>query len=581
MGTVEKTNPKPAPEAQPDLAKTSRAPLADGAPEYLPARMLNEYAYCPRLGYMMWVQGEFADNVYTEDGRYQHRRVDVESGELPSEADGDAAPKTVRSVMLSSERERMIARVDLVEVEGRRAVPVDYKRSKAPDVPERAYEPERVQLCAQGLILADNGFECDRGVLYFAGSRERVEVAFTEALIARTRRLASDFRAAAELRKIPPPLDASPKCNGCSLVGICLPDETGALMEPRGSARKAPRRLVAPRDDALPVYVQNQGAYVSKSGDVIVIKEKRQKVAEARLFETSHLMLMGNVQISTQTVQELCRRGIPVVYTSYGGWFYGMTAGPCHKNIDLRLRQYRAADDRDQSLALARGFVSAKIRNCRTLLRRNAEGLERPVLDRLRKSARDAENAETVESLLGVEGFAAKVYFGSLPLMIKQNDIGGTFSFEGRNRRPPRDPVNAMLSLAYALLVKDLTVTLTAAGFDPYLGFFHRPRYGRPSLALDLMEELRPIICDSTVIGAINNGVVTRSDFTESGAGVALKSPARKAFIGAFERRMNQTIKHPVFGYEISYRRVLDVQARLLGRHLTGEIPEYPMFLTR
>jgi CRISPR-associated protein Cas1 len=290
---------------------------------------------------------------------------------------------------------------------------------------------------------------------------------------------------------------------------------------------------------------------------------------------------MGNVQISTQAVQELCRRNIPVVYTSYGGWFYGMTAGPYHKNIDLRLRQYGGAEDPRRCLTLARGFVSAKIRNCRTMLRRNAAGLDKSVLNRLRESAGDADTAETVESLLGVEGYAARVYFGALPKMMRGPGWDNAFSFEGRNRRPPLDPVNAMLSLAYSLLVKDLTVALTAAGFDPYLGFFHKPRYGRPSLALDLMEEFRPIVCDSVVIGVINNGVLTKSDFIESGSGVALKSHARKAFIAAYERRMNHTIRHPVFGYEISYRRVLDVQARLLGRYLTGEIPEYPKFLTR
>jgi CRISP-associated protein Cas1 len=577
---MEETSLKPAPEAQPGVAKASHAPLADEAPDYLPARMLNEYTYCPRLGYLMWVQGEFADNVYTEHGRFQHRRVDKESGTLET-SDDLSAPAVVRSVMLSSEPDQLIAKIDLVEIEGRRAVPVDYKRSKKPDVPEGAYEPERVQLCAQGLILKASGFECDHGVLYFVGSKERVEIAFTPELIARTRQLAKEFRALATSHRIPPPLDNSPKCNGCSLVGICLPDETGVLMESRGAPRVAPRNLVPPRDDALPVYVQNQGAYISKSGEVLHIKEKGKKVAEAKLFETSQVVLLGNVQVSTQTVQELCRRGIPIVYSSYGGWFYGMTGGAYHKNIDLRLHQYRAADDPVFSLKLARRFIGAKIRNCRTLLRRNAGDVDKKVLKRLRDLARDAELAVSAETLLGIEGYAAKCYFGELPKMIKQDRIKEGFSFEGRNRRPPVDPINAMMSMAYSLLVKELTVITTAAGFDPYLGFYHRPRYGRPSLSLDLMEEFRPIICDSTVISVVNNGVLTQKDFICTSAGVALKNNARKAFIQAYERRMNNLVTHPVFGYQISYRRILAVQARLLGRHVMGEIADFPSFLTR
>jgi CRISP-associated protein Cas1 len=563
------------------LKKTAPISPPRDAPSLIPARMLNEYAYCPRLGYMMWAQGEFADNEHTEDGRYKHRRVDSNEDALPEPGEDDAAPKVARSVLLSGEAAGIIARIDLLEVEGRRAVPVDYKRGKKPDIPGGVYEPERVQLCAQGIILRDNGFGCDRGVIYFVASKERVEVLFDEELVGRTLQLAREFAAVAASGRIPPPLDGSPKCNGCSLVGICLPDETGMLMEPEKASRKEPRRLIPARDDAMPVYVQVQGGYVSKSGDVLVIKEKGKKVAEAKLFETSQLTIMGNAQVTTQTVQELCRRGIPIIYTSSGGWYYGMTIGPMHKNVELRLHQYRAAGDPARSLYLAGRFVSSKIKNCRTLLRRNSGEVDDETLRRLKESASEAETAMSVESLLGVEGNAARVYFGAFSSMIKREGLEEGFDFTGRNRRPPKDPVNAMLSLAYSLLTKDLAVTLAAAGFDPHLGFFHKPRYGRPSLALDLMEEFRPLVADSTVIGAVNNGVVKPSDFVRAGDGVNLKPGARKAFIQAYERRMDQLIRHPVFGYQISYRRVLDVQARLLGRYLAGEISEYPEFTTR
>ena len=157
----------------------------------------------------------------------------------------------------------------------------------------------------------------------------------------------------------------------------------------------------------------------------------------------------------------------------------------------------------------------------------------------------------------------------------------GGFRFEHRNRRPPRDPVNAMLSFAYALLAKDWTIALAAAGLDPLLGFYHQPRFGRPALALDMMETFRPLVADSTVLWVVNNGVVTPGDFIARAGGVALKDHARREFIHAYERRVDVLVTHPVFNYRISYRRVFEVQARLLGRRLTGEIVQFPEFLTR
>ena len=155
------------------------------------------------------------------------------------------------------------------------------------------------------------------------------------------------------------------------------------------------------------------------------------------------------------------------------------------------------------------------------------------------------------------------------------------FDFDGRNRRPPRDPMNALLSFLYALLTKDWTRALLVAGLDPLLGYYHQPRFGRPALALDLMEEFRPLVADSAVLQILNTGVVTPDDFARTGGAAALLPPARKRVIYAYERRMDQLVTHPVFGYRISYRRILEVQARPFGRFLLGEIDEYPEFRTR
>ena len=163
----------------------------------------------------------------------------------------------------------------------------------------------------------------------------------------------------------------------------------------------------------------------------------------------------------------------------------------------------------------------------------------------------------------------------------EKRGVADGFDFNGRNRRPPRDPVNALLSFAYAMLTREWTVTLSAVGLDPYRGFYHQMRFARPALALDMMEPFRPLVADSAVIMAINNGEVKPEDFIVASTGCNLKATGRKRFIAAFERRMSQEVTHPVFNYRISYRRLFEVQARLLSRYLTGEIPRYPTFVTR
>lgn len=272
---------------------------------------------------------------------------------------------------------------------------------------------------------------------------------------------------------------------------------------------------------------------------------------------------------------ELMQRGIPVLHFTRGGWFQGLSAGHTHKNVQLRMRQFAWAEDRKKSLSIARALVYGKIRNCRTQIRRNDTKSPENALDRLEKLSKDARNASGIEKLLGIEGAAAEVYFGRLGQMLRA-DQG--FSFQNRNRRPPKDPVNAVLSYLYAVLAKDMFVSLLAVGFDPYLGFYHQPRYGRPALALDMMEEFRPVIADATTITLFNKGELSDKDFINTGIGVSLTSKGKKKVIAGYERRMEAEITHPLFGYSISYRRILEVQARLLSRTISGEIKEYPAF---
>jgi CRISPR-associated protein Cas1 len=556
----------------------------EGLPDALPARMLNEFVYCPRLFYLEWVQGEFVESADTLDGHRTHRKVDEERGELPKpEGWAEGLRVRARALSFSSERLGLVAKLDLLEDEEGKACPVDYKRGHGPGDGDGIWDADRVQLGVQMLLVRENGYPCERGYVYYAETKQRVALPWSEALeqlvletVVRAREVAADGR-------IPPPLVDSPKCPRCSLVGICLPDEVRLLSRgPNETVSVEVRPLLAAKDDALPLYVQAQGAMLAKQGDLLEIRQKGAVMATARLLEVSQVSLFGSVMVSAGALHELCERGVPVCHFSFGGWFYGITHGLSHKNVELRLGQFRAAENPPRALVIARGMISGKIRNGRTLLRRNHPGEIDAALSELSRVGNLVDTVDSAETLLALEGAAAKTYFAHFGGLLRANDDGtARFDFTARNRRPPGDPVNALLSFLYAILAKDAAVTLQSVGFDPMLGFFHRPRYGRPSLALDLMEEFRPLVVDSTVLGMINNREVGKSDFVRRGGAVALTGAGRKKVLGAYERRMATEVKHPIFGYTVSYRRLLEVQARLLSRHVMGEIPIYPAFCTR
>src|SRR6266540_2864824 len=576
-------------------------------PQQIPARMLNEFVYCQRLFYYEFVEGVFVESADTLRGGAIHQRVDSGSGALPaakkkakaekktaedqpgatidaptkeSEAQ-DTEPETIhsRSVQMGSERLGVVAKMDLVESKAQKedllaaleVCPVDYKAG-APKEGEEAnelWDTDRMQLGLQALILRDNGYTCNEGVIYYRATKQRVRLPITKELenwilqnIAEARRIVTG--------PIPAPLVHSPKCVRCSLAPVCLPDETRMLAQTppaleatvQGEAAAAasesfeaqpPRRLIAAREDTRALYLNTPGYRVGCKDEVLVVKEKDRVIEEVRMRDVSHVALFGNIQISTQAIQSLCEREVPVTYFSMGGWFYGITRGHTLKNVFLRMEQFRLARDETMRLSLARQFVHGKIRNHRTLLMRNHLEPPEPTILRLKRASEDALAAKSIEELLGIEGAAASQYFQQLSGMVKvEDDLPGlglpventkqrtfNFNFNNRNRRPPTDPVNAMLSLAYSMLTKDCTLATLAVGFDPYIGFYHQPRFGRPALGLDLMEEFRPLVAESTVLSCINNRVVTEKDFVRAGQAVNLTAPGRRRFLQMYEQRMS------------------------------------------
>ena len=649
-------------------------------PQQIPARMLNEFVYCQRLFYYEFVEGVFVESADTLRGAAIHQRVDTGAGALPAArvkgsaansaaASGDSPDASSaaangkseienevihsRSVQMGSERLGVVAKMDLVEVRAARAdeaglanraardneaaptnvsadqagdlftalevCPVDYKAGAPKEGKEinELWDTDKMQLGLQALILRDNGYICNEGIIYYRATKQRVRLPITAELenwilqnIAEARRVVTE--------PIPAPLVNSQKCVRCSLAPVCLPDETrmlaqislppeatvekeGAAPATASSGAQPPRRLIAARDDTRPLYLNTQGFRVGCKGEVLQVKEKDKIIEEVRLRDLSHVALFGNIQISTQAIQALCEQEIPVTYFSMGGWFYGITRGHTLKNVFLRMEQFRLARDETMRLSLARQFVHGKIRNHRTLLMRNHLEPPQATILKLKRASEDALAAASIEELLGIEGAAASQYFQQFSGMVKIADELGSaggppglsgdspdsrqlafnFNFTNRNRRPPTDPVNAMLSLAYSMLTKDCTLATLAVGFDPYIGFYHQPRFGRPALGLDLMEEFRPLVAESTVLSCINNRVVTERDFVRAGQAVNLTVPGRKHFFQMYEQRMSSLITHPLFDYKVSYRRALELQARLLAKALTGEIPGYMPLLTR
>lgn len=579
-------------------------------PDYVPARMVNEFVYCPRLFYYMWVESVFLESVDTVEGSAQHSRVDKQTKGLPKA--GDAPLDEVihsRSAELSSERLRVIAKMDLVEMDGGTVTPVDYKHGRPRETGDglQLWSTDRVQLALQGLILRENGYRCDEGVIFYQATKQRVRIEFTDEVMAEAEAAVAGAWSTARRDVIPPPLVGSSKCVGCSLAPVCLPDEVtrlddrepepeqltlfsaGEIDAPRKPPAPEVRRLMSARDDLRPVYLESQGFRVGLSGTVLQVKDRdSRKVQEIRMNEICQLNVMGNVQITTQAVQTLCREEIPVCYFSTGGWFYGITNGLGTKNVFLRQRQFAMASQPWFCLEIARRLTAGKIRNQRTLLMRNHVEPPATALLEMKRMAERADECGSMEELLGLEGNAARVYFRHFGGMLKVDredgdvdDGGFTFDWEGRNRRPPRDPVNALLSLGYSLLSKDLAVACGAVGFDPMMGFYHQPRFGRAALALDLMEPFRPLVVDSAVMTAVNTRMVTPEDFLAVGDSVALKPGGRKAFYRAYEARMDTLVTHSLFDYRVSYRRLLEIQTRLLAKVLQGEISRYPVFLTK
>ena len=538
-------------------------------PDLIPLRMLNEYIYCKRLWWYEYVDKIFIDSEETLHGRFLHRNVDKEN-EL-KEADNNLH---ATAVLLSSEKYGIIGKLDLIIGEDGCYIPVEYKSGRE-QKNGTAWDNDIYQLVSQALLLIDNGYKCNYGYLYYFKTKKKIKIDISDKIINDIINKINEMHELLKIGEIPDPLIDNPKCIGCSLSEICLPDETYLYHDHHVEDI---RRLYPARDDRYPMYVKDQGAYITKKNNKLVVTTNKGIKTEVNIIEISNLSIFGNIQISTQVMHELFKMEIPVLYYSLSGWFYGIAQGIYNKNSILRLNQYKIANNKLSSLYIAKIIVAGKIKNSRTIIRRNIDDKNSVSLSLLKQCINDSLNSKNENELLGIEGNAARIYFSEFYKLLKS---GSGFNVDNRNRRPPKDPVNSLLSYLYSILLKDVIVSILSVGMDPYIGFYHKFKYGKPSLALDLMEEYRSIIVDSLVLSLINKSIITINDFIITKYGVFIKDTAKNKILEAYEAKMNSLIKHPVFGYTISYRRTIEVQARLLSRYINGEINKYIPMYTR
>ena len=331
------------------------------------------------------------------------------------------------------------------------------------------------------------------------------------------------------------------------------------------------------------VYITHEDAFIGKADERLTIKAQRQKLLDIPLIKTEGIVVLGRATVSPAAIHELLERNIPLSFLTATGRYLGRLEPEVTKNIFVRRAQWTTTADSPQAIHCVQGFIRGKLKNYRQLLLRRRRGDGELSLDQainqLEQTIAGLSTVGSIDSLRGHEGSGSAAYFAVFDHLISSS----VFAFRQRVRRPPTDPVNALLSLGYALLRHDIQSAINLVGFDPYLGYLHTERYGRPSLALDLMEEFRPLVVDAVVLNALNNQRLMPEDFiTEPlSKAVSLTKDGLKGFLRLYEQKKQSKFKHPVMKRQCTYQQAFEWQARLLAKYLMGETEQYPPLILK
>lgn len=520
--------------------------------EPIPISLVANTVFCPRRAWLE-AAGETVASIPIEEGIAAHECVDARVDDRASSR---------RSVTVQHPDLGVVGRCDVVRGSEEGLEVVEYKSS--PVRRQAEVTPAQViQLALQRLCLEWSGARVVGQSVYFTTARKSIPVELTVEDFDDARAFVAQTRQIIQASTAPAPLVDDPRCKGCTHAGVCLPEER----------RQQPiKRVLAsnpPAGDVL--HVTTPGARVSLRQGRVLISHRGEQVGALPLERVQALVVHGNVDISSGLVRSLLERDVMVLWCTGRGRLRGWAQTAASPNGSVRATQQ--ARTAGHQLVLAQEMVAAKIANQATVLRRNSRADVVAEIARLRALAQDATTAGSIGRLFGVEGEAAAIYFRWLPSMLAAPGWGARW--QGRTGRGATDPINVALNLTYGLLLADVTRAVVTCGLDPHLGVLHSPSRNKPALALDLMEQFRPVVADSAVITALNNRELDQDMFTDVLGDVRLRDAGRRVLVTAYERRASAEFTHPTYGYKVTWRRAMEVQARMLLGVLDGTQPAY------
>lgn len=527
--------------------------------DLLPISLVAHQVFCPRRAWLE-AAGETTDTWQMAEGSAMHSATDDLS---------TARPASLRAIEVADDSLGVTGRCDTVEVapDGGLTV-VEYKATPVRREPSVS-DAMRIQLALQVGALRSVGHRVTDQAVYFTNHRVRVPVALDERDFTAARGAVSATRATVEAHEAPPPLEDDPRCAFCSHVGICLPEERAEDV--------VTRRIVVADPDTQVVHLATAGSRASTRNGRLLVHAHGEEIASVPLERIQGIVVHGNIDLSGGLIREVLWRSLAIVWCTGTGRVVGWAVPGAGPNGAERVRQHE--ESAGGRLDLAREFIGAKIANQATLLRRNGHADD--VLPVLRTLQRKASVARTATDLLGSEGEAAAIYFSRFSTMLTSRVRASEIELTTRRGRPARDPVNAALNYTYAMLLADIVRAVAACGLDPHAGFLHTSTRNKPALALDLCEEFRAPVADSTVIRAFNNGELANRDFSDVLGATRLREAGRRTLIAAYERRVQTEFRHPVFGYRITWRRAMEVQARMVLGVIDGTQARYVGIRTR
>lgn len=521
--------------------------------ESIPISLVLHTVFCPRRAWLE-AAGEESDRSQLAHGHSAHKKVDT-----PEQSRNQRrVSRDVRSAELG-----VHGRCDSLHLENGAYRLIEHKSTPVRRSAQ-VTEAQRIQLALQTICLAEESIEVEEHGIHFTDHRKTVEVELDDSDLQQARGYVERTRMVIDAPEAPSPLVDDRRCGFCSHISVCLPDEH--------QGAEILRRIHVPDPDAQVLHLTTQGSWVSLKAGRLIIDAKDGDVKSVPLERIHSVVVHGNIDLSGAAIRGLAWLNVIIIWCSSSGRVYSWSQPASLPNGQARVAQHVLAER--GHLPLAAEMVSSKIANQATMLRRNGDAAEQVAA--LRVLQRKALRETSLPSLFGTEGEAASIYFGRFTTMLSQTaSESAGFEWRGRHGRGATDEINILLNYVYSLLTSECIRALVACGLDPHAGVLHSSSRNKPAMALDLMEEFRAPIGDSVVLTLINRREISRADFSTVTGSPRLTAEGRKKVVRAFERRMLTELRHPVFGYSVTWRRAIEVQARMVLGVIDGTGTNY------